>query len=409
MEETWTSSIMPVCTGDYIALIGISSPLAANTPQSEFFNTKNKKGETIFKIIKIGKSCDACKTARVLCPHDVTARPAGLSAKKREDFANFYSDKNKMMREFAGHSNNTDRIVFHREWLDALAKRKCSRVPAIVDALHVSMDPAQGGRCMFAVCACYYHDDAQHIVQMDAFSLEEGATNENIKALLYSVISKLRGRHPAFAVAPVVIACESAPKIIGENLNSYLLELVAQGAISGVYMMCEAPGGRPGVVKDNERTQQMVHWTGCLLEQNRVYFSEVFGTANDEHTPEEAMLDWYAQMRNVQIKFLPRMRPDLPERVRIDGKSGSRNDDRFTAHSWNFWAYLYYHASGKAIYKEPKDYSAGWRSGHVGIKPVEGSRAPRRFAGDRLVLQNDPDINPIFVAPPSPEAVLDVI
>lgn len=349
--------------------IGLTTPLGQDNEVTKLFNTKDKNGEVIIASIRIGKPCDDCRAKRILCVHAENATGEGLSKKKRERFQNFYKGEEHIaMREFQGETSDDARILFQQEWLLSLARNTPFKVRGPVDVIMVSIDPAQGGQCEWGFCACIYDviNNSQIIVQMDACRISP-ATPSEIKRWLLRSLQSLRARHPAFTEPPILIACESAPKVITEMIAEQVQELINVGTVYNTYLMLETPDERPGVPKNSQNTQDMVRYCQNLMENGKVHFANVFGTSVLGKDKVDVLCDFFTQIGNVKIRYEDTNRPDGVMKARIDGKSGGRNDDLAVAWLMNYYWYLEYMLSKKPAYLDIKQQSSHWRAGHVTI------------------------------------------
>lgn len=367
--------------------------------------------DTIFTSVRIGKPCDDCEAKKILCIHEETATPAGLSRSKRNDFIQFYKNDEKMFRqEFVGETGDDSRTIFFEDWLDKLAQRKEYPVRSLIDMMLVSIDPANGGDCEWGLCACYYDtvDNVQVIVLSDAQHINP-VTPSNVNAAMMYTFQRLRGLHPAFKDIPIVVACESAPKVIGEMLAEQIQFAINEGKINNVYMMTDAKGDRPGVPKDNMNTQDMIRYSQLLLQNDQVYFSEVFNTSVAGVTAEDAMKDLFVQAANVKRTRIESKNPNAIPKYKIDGKAGGRNDDRIVAWFMNYYHYFMFMQNPKKDYEDIRNLSRHWRGDvFVSLKGLEQGtlRQKRPLCDDpqiRFAADNDtnPYLFPFKVARPS--------
>ena len=368
--RTIKEAIFPVAQQDYTIFIGLTTPQGQDNEVTRLFNTKDKEGNVIITAIRIGKPCDACREKQILCTHVENATAEGLSRKKRQLFQCFYEGEMHIaMREFTGETSDDSRILFEQKWLLSLLRRHVYPTRAPLDFLMVSIDPAQGGTCEWGFCACYYDStrNTQVIVQLDAERIQP-ATPSNVTHWLFTSLNSLRSRHPAFSRIPIVIACESAPKAMCETIAEYVQQMNNAGNFQNVHLMTETPENRPGVLKTETNTQDMVRYTRQLLENNQVFFADTFGTSLLGQSEEDAKKHLLSQLTNFKIRFEETNRPDGVRKARMDGKTGGRNDDLAVAYIMNVYWYFMFMMSTKAEYVEIRKQSRHWRSRHVAIE-----------------------------------------
>ena len=371
---TLKNAVLPVAQQNNTVVVGLTTPKGVNNPQSRFFATMKKdKSDTIFTSVRIGKPCDDCTAKKIApCIHEESASPAGLSRKKRDDFTQFYMDDfDGYRREFVGDSTDSARSIFNPKWLLALAQRRKMPVPKLIDIIMVSIDPSNGGECEWGFCACYYDTvkNAQVILQVDAQRVSPPDPS-NVKNELISSIRRLRGLHENFANIPIVIACEAAPKFIAEWINEWLQLLLNEGQLTNMIMMCDTPDNRPGVLKTNSNTQDMVRYCQLLMEQNQIYFSEAFNTNVLGENKKSVLSDFYSQLVNVKKYALESKNPNVEPKYRIDGKSGGKNDDRFVAWCMNYYHYYKFMISPNEDYARVRNLSTNWRSRFVTVTGI---------------------------------------
>ncbi len=345
--KAYLEVILPVAQGNNIVVIGLTTPLGQENPTTRLFDTKDETNQTIWRHIRIGQPCQACKERKILCNHNENATGAGLSKRKRRQYMHFYADVMHIaMREYQGTPGESGDRLFDKEHLEAMVRRHPHPISVAASFILLSIDPAQGGKCDWGLCACYYDIAAnlQVILHLDAVHLNT-LNPENIKNQILLTIRYLRNRHQHVSHIPILVACESAPKIIGNQVAFYISMLEEEGQINDVYSMYEIGTGSPGVPKTNLNTQQMVAHTQLLLDHDQVVFSEHFGTLTpaggssvDPCTLIKRKL--ISQLNNFQKREITTERADITPRFRIDGKAGNQDDDVAVAYIMNVYWYL---------------------------------------------------------------------
>ena len=266
------------------------------------------------------------------------------------------------MREYQGTPGEAGDRLFDKARLEAIFRREPHPISVAASFILLSIDPAQGGKCAWGLCACYYDTVAnlQVILHLDAIRLDD-LSPEGIKNQIYLTILSLRNRHQRISVAPILVACEAAPKVISTQIAWFIRMLEEEGRISGVHTMHElGAAGDAGVPKTNANTQQMVAYTQLLIDHEQVVFSEKFGTLTsfpgstvEPTTAIKHLL--VSQLNNFQKREIPTERTDVAPRFRIDGKAGSQDDDLAVAYIMNVHWYLtaimsvgqkYHHVTG---------------------------------------------------------------
>lgn len=358
--------------GKNIVLLILTTPLGQDNETTRLFNTKFE-GKPIIRAVRIGRSCEQCREAKVLCNHVENATAEGLSKRKRQAFMEFYkSQMHVAMREYTGETGDDSIEIFKKDWITQLLRRKPFKTPAMIDFIFVSIDPAQGGECEWGFCACYYdaHTNTQVIVQIDGQHIDDTTPNE-IMEWLRASINHIRRRSPAFSTVPIVIACEATGMAMAvRNLEYYVSMLIQERSISNVHVMREMPQERPGVNKTAANTRHMVACSSQLLQNSQVAFADVFGSALSGTVEEIALREktkFLQQLVNVKVRFVPSGRQDGMLKARIDGKAGGANDDVAVAWFMNYYWYLQFVNSPKTDYVAIRNQSLVSHQGYVKI------------------------------------------
>jgi hypothetical protein len=232
----------------------------------------------------------------------------------------------------------------------------------------VGIDPAGGGKCEWGLCAAYFDTvkKIKVIVQLDAQRIPN-PTPTVIRHWLKESIDSIRRRHSSFAEIPIVIACESAPQLIGEQLVEHIQMLTNEGLFHNTHLMYEISGSeRPGVPKTEQTTQDMCRYASLLLTNDQIRFSKVFGTSVLGKKPMEAKLEYFKQVRNFK-KRIDHYRKDGTAHFVINGKSNGMNDDLAVASLMIIYWYFIFMTSRKLMYENIRHQSSNWRFTHMTI------------------------------------------
>ena len=118
--------IVPLLEVKSTALVCISTPLSESNHYSELCNTKNKKGEDVFRTIRVGLVCDACREAGLAatCTHRAADVPTWKSDEGREVVNALYGDRTTLlMRESLGMVCEDANTVFPVAHVNAMFAR----------------------------------------------------------------------------------------------------------------------------------------------------------------------------------------------------------------------------------------------------------------------------------------------
>ncbi len=362
--------VLPVAQQTNSIIIALSTPQGTDAPSTRLFNTRKAGSDkTIFLIVRVGKPCDDCRIKRLMCLHVENATAEGLSKSKRKLFLPFYEDdKETFMREFMAETCDDARAIFSDELLLKLFTAKPEPVPDLVDMIIVGIDPAGGGKCEWGLCAAYFDTvkKIKVIVQLDAQRIPNPEPRV-IRHWLKESIDSIRRAHRSFAEIPIIIACESAPQLIGEQLVEHIQMLTNEGLFHNTYLMSElSSSARPGVPKTEQTTQDMCRYAALLLANDQIRFSKAFVTSVLGKTADEAKLEYFKQVRNFK-KRIDHYRKDGTAHFVINGKSAGMNDDLAVAALMIVYWYFIFMTSPKKDYENIKYQSSNWRFTHMTI------------------------------------------
>jgi hypothetical protein len=364
--------VLPIFQQEGSCVVVLSTPAGEDAPCTKLFNTKNPKtGKTIFLIVRIGKGCDACRAKKILCMHVESATGEGLSRKKREILQSFYAgDEERAMQEFQGDTAASGFHVFPASSLLELVAKDAAPIMPPIDLILVSIDPAGGGKCEWGLCACYYDtvSKIQVVVQLDANRIDDPSP-AYIRQWIYASLSHIRIIDPSFASVPIIIACESAPATISDQIAEHINTLMAEGLLQNIHMMRQIPNNRPGVPKTPQNTQDMARYSSLLIGNGQVFLSEKYCTSVLGKTREMARLEWITQLNNFKKRKIPNKAGGF--HIELNGKGGGKNDDLGVAYVMNFYWYLEFMNSTNTDYLAIKRQSSNWRDGHVKIDPTK--------------------------------------
>lgn len=366
-EKTLKEGVLPVVQETNCVLIGLTTPGSSNSAMHRLLNTKDDDGQPIITTIRIGKPCDDCIKAQILCYHNKDATPEGTSKKKRQRFANIYkSDPTTYLKEYGGVPGDDDNNLFKHEWLMRLAENPLKPVTGPIDMIMLTFDPAQGGRCEWGSCACYYDlagAGTQVIIHLDMYKLQSHDPKPLTNMLLTTILS-IRRSHPQFYHVPIVVACEAAPRVISTQLNGYLKDLIKANRVGNVIMMTELDSNgiaEAGVPKTHKNSQLMVKYTQDLFSTNRIAFSEALSAPLSLKTRQEITCIYLDQMHGLHIDT--KINPETGKAInRITGKGHGMNDDLGVAIIMNPYWYEYFHLNtANKVYESIKKQSRTWR------------------------------------------------
>lgn len=123
----------------------------------------------LFKSIKIGLSCEACKAANVKdCPHKMHLLPHWKSMSRHSVTEQIMKNNPDLVeRELRGGAASSGRVfMFHKMWIMALMKRSLySFVYASVSVLYVGIDPSGGSVESSDLSVCTMaHENNRYVV-----------------------------------------------------------------------------------------------------------------------------------------------------------------------------------------------------------------------------------------------------
>jgi hypothetical protein len=128
------------------ALVCISTPLSESNHYSELCNTKDSKGNDVFRTIRVGLVCDACREAGLAttCTHRAADVPNWKSDEGREVVNALYGDRTTLLlRESLGVVCEDANTVFPVAHVSALyARPPVALDGSRVENIFVACDPS---------------------------------------------------------------------------------------------------------------------------------------------------------------------------------------------------------------------------------------------------------------------------
>lgn len=321
----------------------LSTPQDYCNPLVQLVNTKDDTGDTIFRIVRIGKGCDECQKKKVMCPHADDVVSEGISTFKQQQFKHFYKGNAELYsQEYGGETSNSSRYCFSPDHLRLLLRRRHAPVIGPIDLIMVTIDPAGTGKNEWAFCACYYDtiNNMQVIIQTDGLCVDSTEPSR-IGDWLRRSIEHVRTRHPLFTNVPILIACENAPINTGNTIAEKVNHLVIAGAIHNVHVMYEFGKNKgPGVGKTERNTEDMTNYSSELIVNEQVCFSEVYSSCVPGMRPEDAKFKFVSQLANLKLNFTGIDKKTGVHKFKIHGKSGNKNDDQCIAYIMQYYWYM---------------------------------------------------------------------
>ncbi len=396
--ETITNVILPIAQEIGTAVIGLSTPQGFMTPQAVLFSAKDGEGKSVFKQVRLGQPCKACKMSGSLCIHEEAATAEGLSDTKRQRIQYLYgSDKYLFRREFMAETGDSGCRLFTESVLTQFASRAHVDLPTKpIDFLMMSIDPAQGGSCEWGITIAYYDVelDAQIIVLLDSRKLEGNTSPDAIKHYIASSILKVRSLCEAFAIAPIVIACEAGPTIMASNLALQVREMQNSGICRNIHVMVRC-NGKPGVPKNSSNTTEIIYTSHALMDQNRVYLSKAVCTSSFDVKVDTVITKFFQQLGYINITDYV-----LNGEPRCKLVTDHRNNDLYMSWSMNFYWYLEFVVSTRPEEMEIKrGYLIRTRGMFVGTCPKNKLAISFGERESDPPVRENPNIRPELRAP----------
>lgn len=137
-------SVLPLKGMIDSTIIGLGTPKAGNCPASSITKAKNRKGEPIFKTLKL-TACEACRGTEYEddCDHEPTVLPSWKTREQLEDVKAMYGDNiDDFNREMLGRNVDSNETIFDRRDLNFLRTNVMAphRHPDI-STIYVGFDP----------------------------------------------------------------------------------------------------------------------------------------------------------------------------------------------------------------------------------------------------------------------------
>ena len=139
-----------------VPLLGVkhTAVLAISTPDDEFNYYTQLLELGLFKVIKIGLTCEACEAMGLACTHKIRRLPHWKTMSRQQMIQRVMaSDPELMVRETRGLVMSTKQFMIHKSFILHLHNRPVYHVKNKVQVLHMAIDPSGGGTASdYAIC-----------------------------------------------------------------------------------------------------------------------------------------------------------------------------------------------------------------------------------------------------------------
>ena len=179
-----------------VPLLGVkhTAVLAISTPDDEFNYYTQLLELGLFKVIKIGLTCEACEAMGLACTHKIRRLPHWKTMSRQQMIQRVMaSDPELMVRETRGLVMSTKQFMIHKSFILQFHTRAPYQIKNKVQVLHMAIDPSGGGTASdYAVCTIGREAGKTYIA-----SLEVSNSNKNnaIVAMLQNHVLALRKIH----------------------------------------------------------------------------------------------------------------------------------------------------------------------------------------------------------------------
>lgn len=169
--------------------------------------------------------------------------------------------------------------IYKQTWIDNLKTRERKVLEKPISTLFMTMVPPRGSHEEWATLVSYFTEKGEMVIVFADTVLTSVLYIENH---LEEIFTKVRSISSDFEKIPIVIACQSIPKLFTARIDEAVSQL-GQYSDSHIIMMHEAAGGsdrsrsmEAGVPNNFETMSEMALLTSELMEGGNVYFSERF-------------------------------------------------------------------------------------------------------------------------------------
>jgi hypothetical protein len=200
-----------------VPLLGVkhTAVLAISTPDDEFNYYTQLLELGLFKVIKIGLTCESCEAMGLVCTHKIKRLPHWKTMTRQEMIQMVLaSDPELCARETRGLVISTKIFMIQRMWILALRERELYRLQNKAQVLHMGIDPSGGGTGSdYALCTIGHENGRNYIASMEV----SGSNKHNaIVQMLKNHVISIR-RIPEYKDAIIFLYVESNMSFISAD------------------------------------------------------------------------------------------------------------------------------------------------------------------------------------------------
>lgn len=311
------------------AFIGITtiSPDGDLNFVNRLIRTKNKNGESIFRVINVKMVCDACeaKGEAMECKHRMGMLPYWQESKRHDDIeAMMGTESSTFLVEMRGISEDEfTQPAFDpsdvSKLRDDLSTFSLASEPFSPRHVFVCIDPAAGGKkSEYAIVSSVYHRGRMVIVGADAGKWRRP---EFAMTMLINHIIQVR-RLPGFENSTAVIIPESNLGFEG----MWTEQEVKRSRLSGVCVM-EEDDNRAGFRQNDHTKANMAKAFDLHLRDRRVMFLTEMVCLSENITASDMREKITTQLEDYSMITMPSKQVHGTTRFKFSGKQGNGFDD----------------------------------------------------------------------------------
>jgi hypothetical protein len=171
-------------------LMGVENTavLAISTPEDEFNYYSELLNLGLFREVYLGKACQACDDAGLLCIHRKINLPPWKTVPRQNMIEKLYPDKNVFNREAKGIIGGGKDFIFQKRWIRAFMTRNPYQFQYTPTVLHCAIDPAGGAEGSDYAIGTMAYENSMKVVSryMSVYNPITSLTNTTHRAICKS-------------------------------------------------------------------------------------------------------------------------------------------------------------------------------------------------------------------------------
>ena len=321
--KVFKTVVVPLMGVNKTAVIAISTPDDELNYYSSLMELKDEFGNSFFKTIRVGLSCDVCMAAGIVCMHKLRRLPPWKSAARQRRIQKILEqDEILMKRETQGIIISTNcTYCFEAPIVNEFVAREPYQFKFPLPVIYTAIDPGGGGVTSdYAIMSMGIENGNYGLLSLDASNSHK---DNDIMAMLTNHILNLRKIHKHREAWIVIFIEANDGWLHADRLKNLFMGDI--GKFGKIYLPAVDNKNldRVGVRTTQWNKPQYVRETKALLSEGKLHFSSEFVGQNEVIDKKNFM----AQLRHYRKELTYSKNPADPPKVRYTGKSAGTRDD----------------------------------------------------------------------------------